>query len=469
MRWHGLARLGASVAAFALAAMAPVGVGAAQAQTLTAAQTSALDRDIETILARMSIPSASIAVIRNGKMAYLHAYGSVRLRPPTKATVDSRYQVGSVSKQFTAAALLLLEQDGKLSLDDPISRYAPGVTDGDRITIRDLLSHTAGYADYTPVDYLPIEQQKPTTPQAIVDAFAKGPMDFQPGEDWRYCNTCYVIAGLIVEKVSGQSLDDFLNTRIFHPLGMEGGELDDHPMGPGDAEGYSRYAFGPLRPAPAVGRNWFFATGDLTFRAEDLALWDLALIDHKLFDDQRYRELFTEAKLKNGKGVSYSLGFELRKIDGRQVLQHGGNVPGFVSYNRIYPDDRAAIVVLMNTDFGGPARDAVVERIAREIEPGQDEMFADREMFDALRLGKLRTDRLTPHAQAYFTPQVRADYSASLKPLGAPIRMTRRFKYRRGGLTGEAYNVIYPDRTIEFDLFKTEDGRYEELMVFNPS
>jgi CubicO group peptidase (beta-lactamase class C family) len=325
-----------------------VSAAPALAAELTASAEAALDRDVASILKRMETPGASIAIVRDGKLAYAAAYGLARREPAVRATTRNRFQVGSVSKQFTAAAVLLLQADGKLSLEDPIGRYVPGLTGGDRITIRQLLNHTAGYADYTPSDYLPPEQAFPTTPQSIVDRWAKGALDFQPGEAWRYCNTCYVIAGLIVEKISGEPLDAFLQHRIFQPLGMQGGQLDSHPMGPDDALGNTRYAFGPVRPAPAVGRHWFFATGDLTFRATDLARWDETLLQHGLMSPGAYAELSRESRLNNGAGTRYSLGFQLRDVDGRKVLQHAGNVPGFAALNRIYPDYRAEIVFLVN-------------------------------------------------------------------------------------------------------------------------
>jgi CubicO group peptidase (beta-lactamase class C family) len=459
---------------FALAlvlAGAPLWVSAAEPApaALTAQSAAALDRDISSILERMDTPGASIAIVRDGRLAYAKAYGLARLSPAVKATPETRFQVGSVSKQFTAAAVLLLQADGKLSLDDPIGRYIPGLTAGERITIRQLLNHTAGYADYTPVDYLPAEQALPTTPQSIVEHWAKGALDFQPGEAWRYCNTCYVIAGLIVEKVSGEPLDAFLRRRIFEPLDMQGGQLDVHPMGPGDAVGYTRYAFGPIRTAPAAGRNWFFAAGDLTFRASDLARWDEALLGHRLLGADAYAELVRESRLKSGSGTGYSLGFQLRTVAGRKVLQHAGNVPGFAAYNRIYPDDGAAIVVMVNADYGEPARDAIVERISHELFAPSGETVADRRAFEALRHGDLKGVPLTADARAYFTAQVLGDYRTSLEPLGEPIRFTLISEpWSRGGFVGKVYRVVYPGRVLDFDIFQAPDGQYQELMVFPP-
>lgn len=440
----------------------------AVAQSIAPDVSGALDRDIEATLRRTDVPSASIAIVRDGRIVYVKAYGAARLHPLTPATTETRYAIGSVSKQFTATAILLLAQDGKLALDDPIERYIPGLSAGDRITIRQLLSHTAGYADYSPTDYVTRTQLRATPPTEIVRRWATGPLDFQPGEAWRYCNTCYAIAGLIVEKVSGETLERFLTERIFDELKMQGADVDLHPLGPKDAQGYTRFAFGPVREAQYAGAGWLFATGGLAFRASDLALWDIAMLQRKLLAPQLYEQQLSETKLNTGRGTGYGLGVELRRVDGRNVIQHGGNVSGFYAFNRVYPDDRAAIAVLTNTDFGGAARDAIVDRIAQVLFPLADDVSADRAAYDELRHGAVDRAKLTEDAIGYFTAQVLADYRRSLEPLGEPMRFIRLAKWERGGLTGAVYNVIYPDRVVQFDIFKTSDGRYEQLMIFPP-
>ena len=204
------------------------------------------------------VPSASIAVVQHGKLVYTHAYGFARLAttpaPAVPATPDMRYSIGSISKQFTAAAILLLQEQGKLSLDDPVGKYIPGLTRGNEVTIREILSHTSGYQDYWPEDYFMTPMLKPTTAQQILDTWAKKPLDFDPGTQWQYSNTNYVIAGRIVEIVSGQPLFDFLTEHIFRPLGMNSvWNSDQDQLADSDPTGYYRHALGPLRPAPEEG------------------------------------------------------------------------------------------------------------------------------------------------------------------------------------------------------------------------
>src|SRR5450759_3891585 len=179
---HGLLA-GALLVAFA---------GPIQAQTAAPADT-ALARKIDAIanqvLQATGVPSASVAVVKNGRLAYAKAYGSAKLEPRLAASPDMRYAIGSISKQFTAVAVLLLQQDGKLKLDDPVSRFIPGLTRGNEVTVRQLLSHTSGYQDFWPQDYVMPMMLKATTPQAIADVWAKQPLDFDPGSRWQYSNT----------------------------------------------------------------------------------------------------------------------------------------------------------------------------------------------------------------------------------------------------------------------------------------
>src|SRR3954449_8064083 len=179
-----------------------------------------IDRIAKQVLATTSVPSASIAIVKDGKIAYVQAYGDARLDPRTPATPPMRYSIGSISKQFTATAILMLAEQGKLSLDDTVSKFIPNLTRANEVTIRQLLSHTSGYQDYWPQDYVMPGMLKATTAQQILDMWAKKPLDFDPGTKWQYSNTNYVIAGVIVEKVSKMPLLAFLQHNIFQPLDM---------------------------------------------------------------------------------------------------------------------------------------------------------------------------------------------------------------------------------------------------------
>ncbi|MGH8164476.1 MAG: serine hydrolase domain-containing protein, partial [Rhodanobacteraceae bacterium] len=228
----------------------------AQDAAIPAATKTSIDQAVPDLLAKSGAPSASIAVVIGGKLAYAHAYGTARLEPKREATAEMRYSIGSISKQFTAAAILLLEQEGKISLDDKLAHWFPELTRASDVSIRELLSMTSGYQDYWPQDYVMPMMLNPVKPPDILARWGKIPLDFEPGTKWQYSNTNYVIAGLIVEKVAGEPLFSFVQKRILGPLQMKSAtNTDEAALGPDDPQRYLRYAGGPLRVAPKEGRG----------------------------------------------------------------------------------------------------------------------------------------------------------------------------------------------------------------------
>src|SRR6202050_1126356 len=217
---------------------------------------------ITKLLADSGAPSVSIAVVEHGQLAYAKAFGKASLGPDRTADAHTRYAVGSVSKQFTAAAILLLAEQGKLSLDDKVSKSFPDLTRANEITVRELLSHTSGYEDYAPQDYMIPEWTKPVTPDEILDKWAKKPLNFDPGTRWQYSNTNYVLAGRIFEKASGQQLMPFLKKTFFAPLHMDTAGDCSVDKTPQDGIAYTRYALGPARPALREGAGWYFAAAN---------------------------------------------------------------------------------------------------------------------------------------------------------------------------------------------------------------
>src|SRR4030088_2304280 len=281
------------------------------AATSDAALGAKVDSIAMQVVQTTGVPSASVAVVRHGRVAYANAYGVSRLEPRVAATPDMRYAIGSVSKQFTAASILLLQQDGKLSIEDPVSKFIPGLTRGNEVTVRQLLSHTSGYQDFWPQDYVMPMMLSATTPQSIADRWGKQPLDFDPGSRWQYSNTNYTLAGMVVEKASGMPFFQFLRTRILQPLTLASAkDFDVNPRAV-DATGYLRYGLGPLRPAPDAGAGWMWAAGELAMTASDLAKWDISIIRHSLLKPASYRELMREIVLTNGAGTGYALGLDV--------------------------------------------------------------------------------------------------------------------------------------------------------------
>ena len=268
-----------------------------------------IDAAAAEVLKATGVPSASVAVVQGGKVAYVKAYGMARLEPPMAAEPGMRYSIGSVSKQFTAALVLMLVQDGKLKLDDPVGKYLPELTRANEVTIRQVLSMTSGYQDFWPEDYVMTSMMKPTNPQQILDIWGKKALDFEPGTQWQYSNTNYVIAGRIAEIAGGKPLIEQLQERIFRPLKMTGVFNSDASRLPEkDPTGYYQHALGPLRPAPKEGQGWMFAAGELAMPASDLALWNISMMNRTLLAPVSYETMFTEVKLKNGKGYGVWVG-----------------------------------------------------------------------------------------------------------------------------------------------------------------
>src|SRR6516162_3824298 len=254
----------------------------AQAQ-LPAELQQKMDKAATEALNKTGVPSAAVAIVKDGQISYLHAYGNARLDPATPAKPEMRYSIGSISKQFTAAAILLLQEQGKLSLEDKVAKFLPDLTRANEVSIRELLSHTSGYQDYWPQDYVMPMMLQPTPAQKILELWARKPLDFDPGTKWQYSNTNYVIAGLIVEKVSGMPLLAFLQEKVFTPLGMARVEnIDLRRLGETDATGYMRYGLGPPRVAPKEGPGWLFAAGELAMPAAELAKWDIGMLNKHL-------------------------------------------------------------------------------------------------------------------------------------------------------------------------------------------
>ncbi|HSS01607.1 MAG TPA: serine hydrolase domain-containing protein, partial [Kofleriaceae bacterium] len=351
-----------------------------------------IDRIATKVLADTGVPSAVVAAVFDGKIAYVHAYGDARLDPKTAAKPEMRYSIGSISKQFTAAALLLLAEDGKLTIDDKVSKYVPDLTRGDDISIRQLLSHTSGYPDYAPQDYMVPEWEKPIDARQILDRWARKALEFEPGTKWQYSNTNFVIAGLIVERVAGVPLFDLLTERVFKKLGMASvANSDRAKLTEADAQGYFRRALGPLHPAPHEGPGWMYAAGELAMTAEDLAKWNIAMIQQAILSPASYRQLETEVLLANGAGTRYGLGVGVTLVQGRRELRHGGEVSGFVAANLVMPDDKIAVAVLTNQDASGAAsriadrtRDALLRAASA---PSQESSRLVRKMVDDLTAG----------------------------------------------------------------------------------
>jgi D-alanyl-D-alanine carboxypeptidase len=431
---------------------------------------SKIDKVATDALESSGVPSASIAVVKDGKIVYLKAYGSARLEPKTPATSAMRYSIGSISKQFTAVAMLLLQEQGKLSLDDKVAKFVPDLTRANEVTIRQLLSHTSGYQDYWPQDYVMPMMLQPVTAAKILDMWARKPLDFDPGTKWQYSNTNYVIAGVIIEKVSGKPLLQFLKEKVFTPLGMASvANIDEKRLGDTDPSGYMRYALGPLRAAPKEGPGWLFAAGELAMTAEDLAKWNISMIDQKLLRPASYRELEREAQLNNGLGTRYGLGVSLAMEAGHRAVSHGGEVSGFVSESIVFPDDRVSVVALTNQDASSAAGDiahGIVPLLFEQTDPATPEKLEQaKKIFEGLQHGTIDRSLFSDNANAYFSEQALQDFASGLSSLGTPKQFTQVRQGLRGGMTLRVYILRFEKQTLRAWSYELPNGKLEQFQI----
>jgi D-alanyl-D-alanine carboxypeptidase len=284
------------------------------------------------------------------------AYGS---------TPHTVFRLGSISKQFTATATLLLEEAGKLAVEDSITTCLPDYpTHGQTITIEHLLRHTSGIANYTGLPWFEANQRRDVSLDELIDVFKNEPLDFVPGTKWDYSNSGYILLGAIIEKVTGLSYEQFLQERIFGPLGM-GHSGYDHTdrIVPGRAAGYQIGA-GGLENAAYLSMTLPHAAGALISSVEDLAIWNEALADGKVLRPETLARAWTSGTLNNGDIHGYGYGWMMFSYEGHRAVEHAGGIHGFVTDAIYFPGDRVYVAVLANLMAAEAAPDRTALRIA---------------------------------------------------------------------------------------------------------
>ena len=455
---------------FIVSLLAIASIPAVAQNQLSPELTQKIDKLAADVLAKTGVPSASLAIVKNGQIVYTKAYGDARIESKTPATPEMRYSIGSISKQFTATAILLLQEQGKLSLDDKVSKFVPNLTRANEVTIRQLLSHTSGYQDYWPQDYVMPMMLKPVTAEQILDGWARKPLDFDPGTKWQYSNTNYVIAGVIIEKASGMPMLQFLREKVFKPLEMNSvANIDQEKLGDTDPTGYLRYALGPLRPAPKEGKGWLFAAGELAMPARELARWDIAIMERELMKASSYSQFETEVLLKNGIGTHYGLGVSINMEAGHRAISHGGEVSGFTSEHVVFPDDRVAVAVLTNQDAAsaaGAIAHGIVPMLFATTDPATPQKTEQaKKIFEGLQKGTIDRSLFTDNANFYFSEQALKDFAAGLGPLGAPVGIDQVNQGLRGGMIYRSYRIRFANKTIRAWTYEMPDGKLEQYQI----
>ena len=423
-----------------------------------------IDAAVQDWLATSRAPSASIAVVQNGVVTYANAYGKAQLTPSTTATPFTRYAVDSISKEFTAAAVLLLVEQGKLSLEDHVEKWFPDLGQASKVTVRQLLNHTSGIRDFWPQDFVPPEMLRPTSEAAILEEWVRRPLDFEPGTQWQYSNTGYVVAAAIVERVSGDKLMDFLQQHIFNPLKMAHVTEDDtRPLPAADAVPYTRQGLGPARHAPKEGPGWLFGAGALAMTPGELALWDISLINRTLLAPASYEAMLEPVVLKDGTKKDYGLGLDIQKSGGRRRIGHDGAGSGFLSAHRIWPDEKIAIIAVTNNDWATP--DDLVNRIAFIVLPPSPAEARARAVFSQFQQGSIDRSLFTDNGNSFLTGQALSDLEASLGPLGAPMLIELQRDSNRGGMVTRIWKILCHTRRLLAIERGYPNGKLEQFLV----
>lgn len=324
-----------------------------------------IDEYLHTQMQAQQIPGVALAVVKDGKIVLARGYGLANVEHQVPVKPETIFQSGSTGKQFTATAVMMLVEEGKLSLEDKITKYFPDAPESwNNITIRHLLTHTSGMTDY-PDDF---DLRRDYTEDELLQRIKTIPLAFQSGEKWSYSNLAYVTLGILIHKVSGKFYGDFLQERVFKPLEMSTARIiSEADIVPNRAAGY-RVVNGQLKNqdwvSPSLNTT---ADGALYLSVYDMAKWDAALYTEKLLKRTSLEQMWTPVKLNSGKTFPYGFGWGLPNVRGHRVIEHGGSWQGFKAQISRYVDDKLTIILFANQTRANQAK--LTHDIAAIINP----------------------------------------------------------------------------------------------------
>ena len=302
-------------------------------------------------------PGAAVLVTRKGQVVYQKAIGMADMELDVPLKTDHVFRIGSVTKQFTAAAILKLAEEGKLDLQDEITRFIPDYpTQGKKITVEHLLNHTSGIKSYTSMEeWDPMTHRKDFTPAELVDFFKNQPMDFEPGTQYRYNNSGYILLGYIIEKVSGKSYAAYIKDTFFQPLGMSHSYYGDvKPLVKNRANGYTEGEMSGFANADYLSMTQPYAAGSIMSTVADLVTWTQAVHGGKVLKPESLQKAFTPYILPDGTNTYYGYGWQVGNMMGSQSIEHGGGIHGFLSMLLYVKEEDVCVAILTNCDCNGP-------------------------------------------------------------------------------------------------------------------
>jgi len=395
----------------------------------------------------------SVLVARGGTTVFDKGYGFANLEWNIPNTPTTKFRLGSITKQFTAASILLLEERGKLKTDDPVKKYIPDAPAAwDKVTIYNLLTHTSGIANFTSFPDYASTETAPTTPEKLVARFRDKPLEFQPGEKWNYSNSGYVLLGYLIEKISGQTYEQFVQQNIFSPLGMKDSGYDSHrTIMQRRATGYTPSDNGPVN-AGYIDMSIPFSAGALYSTTEDLLRWEQGLFSGKVLSATSFEKMTTPFK------QDYACGLGVRIVSGHKVIEHGGGIEGFNTQLAYYPDDKLTVVVLANLKEGAP--DGIATKMAAVAHGEKVVLISERKEV------KVPTNLLAEYVGSY---ELQPNFVMVVSLKGDQL-ITQITGQPEVPIFAESEKMFFPkivDAEIEF--FKNDKGQVTHLVLHQGS
>ena len=438
--------------------------------TAGAAHADKLDDYIKAEMSKRHIPGLSVAVVQDGKPILLKGFGMANVELGVPAAENTVYELASVTKQFTATAIMLLVEDGKIGLDDKIRKTFPFLpAEWDAITVRQLLSHTSGIKNYTDVPDFGKDIRQDLPQSEVLKYVLEFPLDFPPGERWNYSNTGYFLLGMLIEKASGKSYNDFLTERIFKPLGMNATRLNDlRAVIPNRATGYV-WDKTELRNGDYVSATQPFAAGALVSTIADMVKWDAALDTDKLLKPATRAQMWTPTQLPDGRTQEYGFGWQVTTVNGHRCVSHSGGIQGFSTNITRYPDGKLTVIVLTNLESGNAdsLTKGIVEQVQPELLPSPPKPIADDDPKQTEKLkgvvegaakGEINAALFTEQAQKLLVPRIK-ESKEIFEKLGTLKSFTLIEKKDRDDGILRRYRAVFAQSAATFAFTLDRDGK----------
>jgi len=432
----------------------------------------AIDRFIEASLKENSLPGISVAIVKDGKVVRAKGYGKRSLEDGKPVETRTLFAIGSITKQFTCACVLLLAEEGKLSVHDKVAKYYPNLTRADDITLLDLMNHVSGYPDYYPLDFVDRRMLRAIEPDELLRQYAGGKLDFEPGSRYSYSNTGFILLGRVVEKVSGESFGSFLARRILTPLGMEQTAYEPDASDTRLARGYTTFALSEPESTPPEARGWVGAAGGIFSTPSDLAKWNLALIGGKVLKPESYKLMTSPRALTDGKVSDYGCGIGVRTQGSRQVLAHNGAVSGFVAWSAMIPSTSSSVIMFCNQDGGlGALPGQVFSLLLKDPASvpaihGSTAVETVKKVFAELQKGSVNRANLSEEFNLYLTDARIAGAARRLKSYGAPRQTEVLSTNERGGMEVTTTRLTFKKGNLKALMYRMPDGKIEQFFVY---